>query len=249
MLTKRRLTFGILLTLFLSTAIVLANTPVRTPQGFDKVVVFIAAGQFDASTPSPVGDTAMWFHKEVMGRSDAEIEQEKQDAKAYFDMQFGVIVEPMAFGVDPRNEYRAYIISGMDIPEEGWVVRDGGFMYMFMIDTTLYGVWGGVGGTMVPSGSMLVYGDYSIDMTGPGKSGKNPPKVEPIIIRYRSGEPITPDPLREGITFRCTTIAPWGAGIAQGTTQDQSIDGITIANWRNVHTYPSYGPSIVHDSP
>lgn len=60
-----------------------------------------------------------------MGRSDDEILAEKAAAEAYFKSQFGPgLPEPIAFGVDQRNEYRVYFISGMDAPSEGWVVRD-----------------------------------------------------------------------------------------------------------------------------
>lgn len=231
--------------------IAMANTPVRTPDGFDKVVVFMAAGQYNQSIPPAEGDLGMWFHKEIMGRSDQEILDEKAAAEAYFEEMFGPeLPEPVAFGVDPRNEYRAYFISGMDIPSEGWVVRDGGFMIAFMTDTTLHGEWGGLAGKTVPVGSFVVFGEYNIDVTGPGKSGKHPSYVEPIIIHYQSAEPIIPEMITGGMAFVCTVIAPWGQGVAQGTVFTQMLgNGIVQANIRNVHTYPAYGPSIVHNSP
>lgn len=230
--------------------IVYANTPVRTPEGFNEVVIFMAAGEYDPAVPPKEGDLSMWFHKTVMGRTDEQIMEQKNLAEEYFMGQFGIDTDPQAFGLDPRNEYRAYYISGMDIPEEGWVVRDGGFLVAFMADTTLYGEWGGVTGKTVPSGSIIVFGDYNIDVTGPGKSGKNPAFAEPIIIHYQSAEPIIPEVINGGITFRCTVIAPWGEGIAQGLSYGQSAgDGRVQANIRNVQTYPEYGPSIVHDVP
>lgn len=253
MFQKKYLASGVILVMLITAlGIVMANTPVRTPDGFDKFVVFMAAGQYDPSVPPAEENLAMWFHKEIMGRTDLGIDQQKLDAKGYFSTQFGIDVsveDLILFGVDPRNEYRAYIISGMDVPSEGWVVRDGGIMHMLMTDTTLYGAYGGLSGIPVPAGSFIVYGDYNIDMTGPGKSGKHPSYVEPIIIHYQSAEPILPTDIHGGITFRCTVIAPWGEGIAQGTSYPQTVDGFTLANIRNVHTYPEYGPSILHDSP
>lgn len=231
--------------------IVAANTPVRTPDGFDKFVVFMAAGQYNQSIPPAEGDLAMWFHKEIMGRGDQEILDEKAAAITYFEAMFGPgLPETIAFGVDPRNEYRAYIISGMDVPSEGWVVRDGGFMIAFMTDTTLYGEWGGSEGKTVPAGSFVVFGEYNIDVTGPGRSEKHPSYMETITIHYQSAEPIIPEMITGGMAFVCTVIAPWGQGVAQGTVHTQVLgNGIVIANIRNVHTYPAYGPSIVHDSP
>ena len=236
--------------LIAAVGIAYANTPVRTADGFDKVVVFMAAGEYNSSVPPAEGDLAMWFHKDIMGRSDAEIEAQKVAAMEYFNETFGPgLPEPAAFGLDPRNEYRAYIISGMDIPSEGWVVRDGGFIISFAADTMLHGEWGGIAGKMVPAGSILVFGDYNIDVTGPGNSGKNPKMVEPIIIHYQSAEPIIPEAINGGITFRCTVIAPWGEGIAQGISYAQQEDGRVQANIRNVQTYSAYGPSIVHNMP
>ena len=248
---KAKLTLVLLLVLATAVGIVYANTPVRTPDGFDKVLVYMAAGQYDPNVPPAEGDLAEWFHKEIMGRSDDEILEEKYAAMAYFEEQFGPgLPEPVAFGVDPRNEYRVYFISGMDVPSEGWVVRDGGFMGMIPDPgMTLYGEWGGPAGKWVPGGSFLVYGDYNIDVTGPGKSGKHPSYVKPIIIHYQSAEPIVPDPINGVITFRCTLIAPWGEGIAQGISRPLEVDGKRQANIRNILTFPRYGPSIVHEAP
>jgi hypothetical protein len=247
---KRGLLKGITLLaiVFIATVgIVYANTPVRTPAGFDKTVVFMAAGLYNSSVPPAEGDLAIWYHKIVMGRTDPQIAEVKNKAKQYFKDEFGIDTDPVAFGVDPRNEYRAYYISGMDISDGGWVVRDGGFNAVFTAPTTLHGKYGGTAGKTVPAGSMIVYGDYNIDVTGPGNSGKNPSDVKPLIIHYQSAEPIIPDMINNGITFRCTVIAPWGEGIAQGISYPQDLGkGIVQANIRAVQTYPKFGPSIVH---
>lgn len=118
-------------------------------------------------------------------------------------------------------------------------------MIRLMADTYLTGEWGGAG-KFVPAGSFLVYGDYNIDVTGPGKSGKHPSYVKPIIIHYQSAEPIVPDPINEVTTFRCTLIGPWGEGIAQGISKPLMVDGKRQANIRNILTFSTYGPSIVH---
>ncbi|KKH96895.1 hypothetical protein EO95_03875 [Methanosarcina sp. 1.H.T.1A.1] len=235
-----------------------------TLDGFDKVVVFMAAGQYNASLPPAEGDLAVWYHKAIMGRNDTEIQAEKEAAMKYFEDEFGPgLPEPVAFGVDPRNEYRAYIISCENIPPEGWVVRDGGFIVNFPKKTKLYGNWGGSEGKNVPAGSFIVYGDYNIKTTLSDECKnycdeyknycdecKNycDKKTSPLIIHYQSAEPIIPDTINNGITFRCTTIAPWGEGIAQGISYTQTLEnGNVQANIRNVHTYPAFGPSVVHD--
>ncbi len=81
----------------------------------------------------------------------------------------------------------------------------------------------------------------------PGNSGKNPSDVKPLVIHYQSAEPIIPDMINSGITFRCTVIAPWGEGIAQGISYTQDLgNGIVQANIRAVQTYPEFGPSVLH---
>ena len=219
------------LLLMVPIGLVLANTPTRTPDGFGKLVVFMAAGQYNHTLPSDM-DLVEWFKYDVMGFTDAEWDAERENAQDWFFDQFGVLVDlGMIFDnvVDPRNEYRAYIISGMDVPSEGWVVRDGGFV-------------------TIVDGKPIVYGFYNIDATGPGKSGKKPAFVEPIVIIYRSLEPIMMDAPGNGY-FRCGVVAPWGEGIAQGIIGNVDLgDGVMITNWRAVHTYnPLYGPSVIHD--
>ena len=137
--------------------------PSPTPQGFDKYLVFMGAGLYDTEILPAEGDLAVWFHEEVMGRSVAEIATEKIAADAFFEERFGPGLMSMAFGLDPRNEYRAYTISGEWIGEDGWVVRDGGFMVMVPDDgsggKTLYGTYGGPTGKWIPAGASIVYGE------------------------------------------------------------------------------------------
>jgi hypothetical protein len=272
MIKKKYLAPFILAILLIAGAgVAYAATSASTPGGFDKVVVFMAAGQYDPAVPPAEGDLAMWFHKDIMERTDEDITMTKEEATAYFNETFGLnstnSPEPTAYGVDPRNDDRAYIISGMAVPPEGWVVRDGGFMVNLTEETTLYGTWGGEEGKTVPAGSLFVYGDYNIDVSSmdnvspdnespDNESPDNvsptmtPTPAEPIIIHYQSAEPIVPDMVNNGTTFRCTAIAPWGEGIAQGISYPQTVTdnmtgiNMTQANIRNVQTYPAYAPSM-----
>ena len=57
-----------------------ASTWAETPDGFDKYIVYSAAGRFDTSVDPKEGDLAMWFHKDVMGRNDMEIAEAKEEA-------------------------------------------------------------------------------------------------------------------------------------------------------------------------
>jgi len=86
-------------------------------------------------------------------------------------------------------------------------------------------------------------------MKDSGRSGNRPSFAKPLIIHYQSAEPVIPDTINNGITFRRTTVAPWGEGIAQGISYAQTVDGLTLANVRNVHTFPAFGPSVVRNEP
>lgn len=246
---KYLMSFAFIIIVLIGSAGVI-NANFKTADNFEKIVIFMAAGEYNTSVPPVEGDLAMWYHRQIMGRSDAEIAAEKAMAWDYFNATFGPVPEPVAFGLDPRNEYRAYYMSDENIPPEGWVVRDGGFLVSFAVPTTLHGTWGGTSGKTVPAGSMIVFGNYNIDTTRPKMEEKKGKGKEPIIIHYQSAEPIVPDTVNNGIAFRCELIAPWGGGVAQGLSYVQDLgNGRVQANIRNVQTYPPYGPSVVHDIP
>ena len=94
-----------------------------TPQGFRKYLVYMQNGVIDPSSPAP--DTGEFFQTEVMQRSPAEIEADRQAAIAYFRQRFGLDFSggdtdgPASFGpfMDARrNNYRAYTVSGENVP-------------------------------------------------------------------------------------------------------------------------------------
>ena len=195
------------------------------PEPFGKYLVYSAAGIFDPSVPPAEGDLADWFHREIMGRTTAELAAEEAAADDYFQATFGELYTPgslAAFGFDPRNEYRAYFVSGEKVPPEGWVVRDGGFQ------------------ATLSDGGLVVFGDYNIEVA---KNGK--PKGDPIVIHYESTHPIYPQ--SDGsLLFRCRLTSEafddFGGGLAQGMSDPQELpDGRMVANIRNILTFPGFG--------
>lgn len=214
------------LALFATSSGTAASAP-PSPEPFGKYLVYSAAGVFDEAIPPAEGDLAEWFHRDIMGRDSSEVETERAAADAYFTETFGAAYTPgslFAFGLDPRNEYRVYFISGMKVPAEGWVVRDGGFM------------------AILDDGSMVVYGDYNIKVTRPGAGSPDP---EPLIIHYESLDPIHSH-ADDSIYFRCVlssdAFEDFGGGLAQGVSAPHTLpDGRTVANIRNVLTFPGLG--------
>lgn len=204
-----------------------------TPAGFDAFLVYMANGIYDpndAGYTAPDGD---YFQRDIMGRTDEEIEQDRANAIAFFKERFGIDVVDnenvmfTSFTFDPRNEYRAYVIAGRDVPPEGWVVRDGGWS-VAVINPDGLTLGGEYEGVQVPQGSMMVFGDYNIDVPG----------EDPIIIHYQSGGPIIPSD--QGIQFHCELISEdFGHGLAQGISAGSvQDDGLFHANVRNVLTFP-----------
>lgn len=219
---------------------------VETPTSFDGFLVYMANGQFDASVPNEA--TGAQF-QEIMGRSDEEVAAELQRAEGFFRDSYGVdftgveavdgiktvgnaMLDTNGFMLDPRIEYRAYQIAGYEVPVEGWVVRDGGWMVNIGEGGALLtGTFGGDEGIEAPEGSFIVFGDYNID-TGD----------EPIVIHYQSGSPILPMGIDGIMAFSCDLSSElWGEGRANGTVlmpADQG-DGTVKMSYRNVLTFPA----------
>ncbi|MDQ3442173.1 MAG: hypothetical protein M3490_00980 [Chloroflexota bacterium] len=223
-----------------------AQSAPPAPEGFDKTLVYMMNGVYDPNDTStvPDGDT---FLREIMGYTDEEVASELDRAEAFFRDRFGLdfseaeavdgmktvegaMLDTRGFMVDPRSEYRAYIISDESVPAEGWVVRDGGWMASIQEDgATLRGEWGGEDGTEVPGGSFLVFGEYNIDTGG-----------EPIVIHYESGSPILPMGVDGIMAFSCDLLhEEWGEGRANGTVlaPEDLGDGTVKQSTRNVLTF------------
>jgi hypothetical protein len=220
------------------------------PQPFSKYLVYTAAGVYDPNVPPPQGDLVVWYQQTVMGWTSAQAAEKQAEADEYFLSAFGIPSgSSVAFGVDPRNEYRAYFISGENVPPEGWVVRDGGFNVTIGDDGSggmiLHGTWGGAAGRWVPKGTFVVFGFYNIAVTGPGRGSGNDDTAAraPIIIHYQSAEPIIPNRFQAGILFQChLSSSDFGEGLAQGISiPHKRADGKTIADIRNILTFPGLG--------
>jgi hypothetical protein len=247
---SRRVTLaivGVLLTGTLAASAIAGGLPftkAANPAGYQKFLVYLANGTYDPNDPSYTAPTGEFFQKQIMGRTDAEIAEQRAQALAFFKQRFGldpangdVAISMSMF--DPRNEYRAYVVGGETVPSTGWVVRDGGFNATVTRDTVLHGTYGGAAGKPVPTGTAVTFGDYNIDRRGPG--GHSRP---PLLLHYQSQFPISVAD-QDGVrTFRCELIDPVTGqhGIAQGVIappRDAGNGEIQISI-RNTLTFPGY---------
>lgn len=237
-----------MLTLVLGLSLVATAHAAPAPEGYDQYLVYLMNGVVDADAPGlpPEGE---FFQREIMERTAEEAEAEFRRAEQFFLERFGVdfasveaddgiktidnlSLDTEGFMLAPERNYRVYTIAGMDVPDEGWEVRDGGWAVMVGEGgATLKGEWGGPDGTEVPAGSMFVFGDYNID-AGAGNA--------PILIHYQSSAPIVPT--ETGVqAFSCElTHEEWGTGLANGVIlpPEDLGDGTVKHTVRNVLTFP-----------
>ena len=244
-----------LLGVFILTAAGPVNPGSPTPDNFDKFLVYMADGLYDPNDPNYTAPTPEEFQREIMQRNDEEIAQDRDAAIEFYNQRFGLNLEdpgddlfasftteegvmfsPLFF--DPRNEYRAYVVSNERAPSSGWVVRDGGWTAS-IVNPDGFTLGGEFQGVHVPQGTIFAFGDYNIQRTLPG--GKD---IEPLIIHYQSGGPIIPNADQNGgMFFRCELFSEeFGAGLAQGVVAPEMLpDGRIHQNIRNVLTFPGLG--------
>ena len=194
-----------------------------------------------------------------MGRDQYTIDALTEQAATFYLTRFGIDVYApenagrlvfMPFMFDPRLEYRAYVVSNMKVPKEGWVVRDGGWVVV-VTDPEGYSMGGEFSGVKAPAGSMFFYGEYNIEVTKPKYHNIfNHHNVENIIISYRAGSPAITNQVGL-MPFGCETSLqpltdnfPNGTeGLAQGFSEAVLIgnDGLLHINIRNTLTFNDDG--------
>jgi hypothetical protein len=213
-----------------------------TPEGFRKLLVYIAEGPASAGSITDV-DAVLAFQRQVMGRDRAAVAAYIEEAKAFYLRRFGLDF----FGVDaptpigpweidgavlrgsvfhPDHGYTAYVVSEERVGREGWTVRDASFGVALTKDQTLHGTWGGAAGKPATAGSFVTFGDYNIKVERPGRG-----RDGTIMIHFESGSPIVGD-VDGTLHFICDLMHPeWGPGHARGTV-------VADGGVRNVLTFP-----------
>jgi len=211
------------------------------PDGYEGFMVFMATGSI------PVTDSffldGAFFQETIMGRSPAEIEQNRADALAFFSSQFGIAdasndpdLAFFSFYVDPRIEYRAYVISGERVPTSGYEVHDGGWIALVTNPDGIT-LGGEYPGREVPVNTVFSFGDYSVERTQNGWG----PQPDPLVVHYQCNHPLV-FTFSGGEVFDCALESDeFGDGLGQGVTTPLVEDGVLMPNGRTVLTFSDDG--------
>lgn len=184
----------------------------QAPSGYDAYLTYIMNGVYNPATPHPVVPGCSdgvcdgnYFHTVIQKRTPAQVAALETQAKAFFKARFGIDVDhPANAGrvvllrtmADPRAQYRAYVISDMYVPREGFVVYDSSFV-LAVIDPNGYTLTSGeFAGQTINPGSAVNVGEYRIEVKHGGRV------VDIINIAYRSSAFVSPDANGRG-QFAC----------------------------------------------
>ena len=227
-----------------------------TPAPFQHFLVYSAQGAYKPlEGPFPEGcspkdplvpsgfcnDTERVFHKKIMGFSEEEIRAEETRAQEFYMERFGLDAKKLSeqeravfvpFRLDPRRDYRAFVFSGECVPNEGYEIRDGGFL-LSITDPEGVDLGGEFEGQKAATNSTMLFGMYNILLTVP--------TAKEEVIRYMSLDPAVAS---GGIrTVNCELQhSAWGEGLLQGTVSNRMKGtGQVQAVIRGVLTFPPLG--------
>jgi len=221
------------------------NKKTEVPLGYIESIVFLSDGVYQSPDGSALKDgvagDGMDFQRNIMGRSDMEIEQQIQKASDFFEERFGVFIDDTdnilftGYEIDSQNNLRAIKYSGEKVPGRGWTVHDGGFQAI-VINPDGIMLGGEFEGVHVPVNTILVFGEYQVMREVRGK-------LDPLLIRYRSLEPLVLGPF--GSVIRCEVDSDdYGLGFTGGIIGTVQLeDGFIHSNIKTVITFPHLGPN------
>jgi hypothetical protein len=201
---------------------------VQAPDGFDDLLLYMQNGVFDPTEPHPVIPNCAggfcfsdYFQTAIQQRDSAEIGVLVEQAKSFFNARFGIDLDDPAnqgrvqlldFTLDPRGDYRAYVISDTYVPPSGFFVNDGGWILM-VVDPDGYELGGEFTGQTVPAGAMVLFGEYQIEVQRGNRI------VRTIDLSYRSGS---------FVLFDANGIAHFGCELKRGRLDENNFYDLSV---------------------
>jgi len=227
------------------------------PDDFNKMLLYVSSKPFVSVDGSFLVDgliqgDGLNFHSNVMGRSEEEINVSMQEAKDFFIQRFGLDLISgdiyfSGFEATPDINYHVVLSSGENVPPEGWVVHDGGWIAA-VVNPAGVDLGGEYTGTHVPPGTMFVKGNYKIVKTSKHHQNSNHASDKNkniVVIDYQARKPILVE--SDGsFAVSCELYnEKWGEGQAIGATLPFVLsDGRMVYNTRNVLTFPPFGKEV-----
>ena len=179
--------------------------PMATPTGLTALLTMTidgSEGPVMGYTPISGDD----FGTDVMNRTAPQNQAWRDEAEQFFLDEYGIdfdganMTPDMAivlshWELDSAFNTRLHAMSGRRISANGGEVRSG-FYSMLVVSSagaTFYGNWGGAGGTWVPPGTVVEFGEYAINIPQPCKDYDGDMETdeieETIYLAFRSARP------------------------------------------------------------
>jgi len=200
-------------------------------------------------------DPKQAYLRDVMHFNDAQIQNFRAKAEAFYCAQFGLDFTQVTadsqnvknisgatlvpFRINPQVRFAAQVLTQEPgFPADG-IIRDGGF---FIVITgpgvTYHGVYGGAEGKPAAPGELIVLGFYNIAPLG--KNGEVDENGDPLIIDYHAMSPLqrTAD---NDIVLHCQVQHPeWGIGVGRGIQLVSPVDSTQLrVMQRSIVTFPA----------
>lgn len=225
--------------------------PSVTPANYDKVFTYIADNPFysvDGSffTNGFMNTNANYFFKTVMHRTDAQIDQQRADALAFFQKRFGLTLNTPGVifkdvEITPDIRYRVTAESGEFVPRDGFYMDDVAWVFN-VVNPQGVTLGGEFAGRVVPFGTMVAYGEYYIHRTK--KMGKKTMHHN-SLIHYQSIKPLVPE--QDGFVILACELSSeeYGDGMAMGVVTPFPLsDGRMVYNITTTLTFPKWGKLV-----
>jgi len=208
-----------------------------------KMLVIVGNGLFETVDGSIMLDglqngDGLAFQKEIMKRSDSEIEQLQESAIEFFATRYGIDVFNQSgifytgFQLDPRANPKVFYVSDEEEPvgESGWSLSMGGWG-VFVVSPEGITLGGEFEGVHAPFNTVILYGDQRVERDdGSFFSYHLESHIPTVFDKYSTG----------AIKFRVVNDE-FGEGFGMGAQmligQDPSNPFLVQNDARNIFTF------------
>lgn len=203
--------------------------------------LFMADGIINPLDPNFAPLIPADFFVEHFDYSEAEIEQERTAAKAFFADAYGLDVDALSaegraqfieYRIDPGANYRVRALPDRVVQPEGWPVDDLAFS-LAIIDPSGVELGGAYAGAVAAPGALAVSGYYVFDALDEEGAFD-----ETVVIRYHSDGVAATSLDGRSLFFCAMESEQLGTGLGKITSSIVQLDDGRIANdFTNVQSW------------